>query len=85
MSQALDLHHPLVLEFPELRDAIHKLKMADAHFRRLFDEYHEVDRAIVRIEEEIDPAGDARTAELKHRRAHLKDDLHRQMVAARAA
>lgn len=85
MSQALDLHHPLVLEFPGLRDTIHKLKMEDAHFRRLFDEYHEVDRAVVRIEEEIDPAGDARTAELKHRRAHLKDELYRQMVAARAA
>ncbi len=85
MSQAPDLHHPLVLEFPELRDEIHKLKMEDAHFRRLFDEYHEVDRAVVRIEEEIDPAGDARIAEVKHRRAHLKDELYRQMVAARAA
>ena len=85
MSQALDLHHPLVLEFPGLCDAMHRLKMEDAHFRRQFDEYHEVDRTIVRIEEEIDPASDARTAELKHRRAHLKDELHRQMVAARAA
>ena len=59
--------------------------MDDAHFRRKFDEYHEVDRSIVRIEEETDPASEARTTELKHRRAHLKDELHRQMVAAKAA
>lgn len=85
MPQALDLHHPLVLGFPGLRDAIHKLKMEATHFRRLSDGYHEVDRAVVRIEEEIDPAGDARIAEVKHRRAHLKDKLYRQLVAARAA
>ncbi len=85
MPQALDLHHPLVLEFPELRDAIHQLKTHDAHFRRLFDEYHEVDRSIVRIEEEIDPAGDARISELKHRRAHLKDELHHALKAAKPA
>ena len=85
MAQAPDLHHPLVLEFPELRDAIHERKTHDAHFRRLFDEYHEVDRSIVRIEEEIDPAGDARISELKHRRAHLKDELYRSLTAVKAA
>ncbi len=71
-----ELHHPLINELPEYRDLIHKLKTDDHHFRRLFDEYHEVDRAIVRIEEEIDPASDARTEELKLKRLHLKDDLH---------
>jgi len=35
--------------------------------------------AIVRIEEEIDPASDARTEQLKVRRVHLKDDLLRQV------
>lgn len=59
--------------------------MEDAHFRRLSDGYHEVDRAVDRIEEEIDPAGAPRIAEVKHRRAHLKDESYRQRVAARAA
>jgi uncharacterized protein YdcH (DUF465 family) len=85
MSQAPDLHHPLVLEFPELRDAIHELKTHHAHFRRQFDEYHVLDREIVRIEEEIEPASDDRMNQLKHRRAQLKDELHRQLVAAKAA
>lgn len=85
MAQAPDLHHPLVLEFPELRDAIHELKTHHTHFRRQFDEYHVLDREIVRIEEEIEPASDERMNQLKHRRAQLKDELHRQLVAAKAA
>jgi uncharacterized protein YdcH (DUF465 family) len=71
-----DLHHPLTLEFPELREAIHHLKTSNNHFRRLFDEYHEVDRQVVRIEEGIEPASDARTEEVKHRRLRLKDELY---------
>ena len=72
-----ELHHPLINELPEYRDLIHKLKTDNQHFRRLFDEYHEVDRAIVRIEEEIDPASDARTEELKMKRLRLKDELYK--------
>jgi uncharacterized protein len=83
-----DLHHPLVTDFPEYREAIHELKLHDAHFRRLFDEYHEVDREVVRIDEEIEPASDARTDALKQRRVHLKDELLaqiRKVAAARSA
>ena len=35
-------HHDLIHEFPELRERIHELKIGDAHFRKLFDEYHEL-------------------------------------------
>lgn len=76
-----DLHHPLITEFPEHREAIHDLKTANAHFRRLFDEYHRVDREVVRIEGEIEPASDSVTEELKKRRLQLKDDLHHMLVA----
>lgn len=81
----LDLHHPLVLEFPEHRDTIHALKLGDAHFRRLFDEYHEVDRDVVRIEGEIDPASDSRAEALKQKRVHLKDELFAIIIRHRAA
>ena len=76
-----DLHHPLIAEFPEYRDAIHDLKISNAHFRRLFDEYHQVDREVVRIEEEIEPASDAVTEGLKKKRLQLKDALHHMLVA----
>ena len=81
MSEQLDLHHPLVVELPQYRDAIHALKTSDAHFRRLFDEYHTVDREVVRIEGEVEPASDERTRQLKHRRAHLKDELNAKLAA----
>lgn len=76
-----DLHHPLITEFPEHREAIHDLKVSNAHFRRLFDEYHRVDREVVRIEGEIKPASDAVTEGLKKRRLQLKDDLHHLLIA----
>ena len=35
-------HHDLIHEFPEHRERIHEMKMQDARFSRLFDEYHQV-------------------------------------------
>jgi uncharacterized protein YdcH (DUF465 family) len=80
----MDLHHPLLAEFPEYRDAIHTLKMKDAHFHRLFDEYHDLDKRVSRIEEEIEVATDKEMQRLKKRRAALKDDLHEMIVKSGA-
>jgi uncharacterized protein YdcH (DUF465 family) len=72
----MDLHHPILREFPEHRDAIRRLKGSDDHFRNLFDEYHRLDDSIYRIEEEIDFATDQEIEELKMRRAKLKDYIY---------
>jgi uncharacterized protein YdcH (DUF465 family) len=40
--------HELAEEFPEYKDRIHDLKVSDAHFRKLFDEYHEINREVHR-------------------------------------
>jgi uncharacterized protein YdcH (DUF465 family) len=42
--------HELAEEFPEYKDRIHDLKVSDAHFRKLFDEYHEINREVHRTE-----------------------------------
>ena len=42
--------HDLIHELPEYREKIHELKMSDHHFARLFEEYHEVDHEVHRIE-----------------------------------
>ena len=39
-------HHPLVTEFPDHRDTIHTLKQENAHFRKLMEEYEEIDKEI---------------------------------------
>ncbi|MEW6155967.1 MAG: DUF465 domain-containing protein [Verrucomicrobiota bacterium] len=72
----MDLHHPILREFPEARETIKLLKAGNEQFRKMFDEYHAVDEAIYRIEEEIDFATDQEIEELKKRRAWLKDRIY---------
>ena len=68
--------HDLVHEFPEHREAIHDLKMSDAHFANLFKKYHEVDHEVHRIEEGVETPSDTYTDTQKKLRLRLKDQLH---------
>ena len=72
----MDLHHPILREFPEHRETIKHLKGADERFRKMFEEYHSVDDAIYRIEEDVNFATDQDIDELKFRRAWLKDQIY---------
>jgi uncharacterized protein YdcH (DUF465 family) len=72
----MDLHHPILREFPEHREIIRRLKGSNDHFRNLFDEYHRLDDEVYRIEEDIDFATDQEIEELKMRRAKLKDYIY---------
>jgi uncharacterized protein YdcH (DUF465 family) len=78
----MDLHHPIVREFPEYRETVKKLKAGNENFRKMFEEYHTLDEAIYRIEEEIDFATDQEIEELKWRRAWLKDHIYHALRRA---
>ena len=67
--------HDLVHELPEHRELIHELKMSNNRFDRLFDEYHETDKEVHRIEEQIETPSDEYTHERKIKRLALKDEL----------
>jgi uncharacterized protein YdcH (DUF465 family) len=67
--------HDLVHELPEYRDQIHDLKMNNAHFAKLFDEYHEVDHEVHRIETGVETPSDEYLEERKKVRLNLKDQL----------
>lgn len=67
--------HDLLHEFPEHRETIHNLKINDARFARLFDEYHTVDHEVHRIEDQIETPSDEYTSERKAKRLALKDEL----------
>lgn len=71
LNESHDLHH----EFPEYRDQIHQLKVGNLHFSRLFDEYHNLDKEVRRVETGVEPASDAYLEDLKKRRLLLKDQL----------
>lgn len=75
-------HHDLVHELPEFREKIHELKVSNNHFAKLFDEYHEVDHEVRRIEQEVETPSDEYTEELKKKRLHLKDELYSILTQA---
>lgn len=68
-------HHDLLHEFPEHKERIHDLKMNNRHFSKLFEEYHEVDHHLRRIEQEIETPADDVVEGLKKQRLSLKDEL----------
>jgi hypothetical protein len=72
----MDIHHPFVSEFPEHRETIRHLRLSDNQFRQMFEEYHQLDDEICRIEEEVEFASDQQIDELKFKRAKLKDALY---------
>ena len=75
-------HHDLHHEFPEMHDRIHELKMNNSHFRKLFDEYHELTSSIEKMEDEVTPVSTRIEEEAKNRRVVLKDELYRMLTAA---
>ncbi len=67
--------HELSDEFPEHREKLHSLKLGDAHFRALADDYHRVNREIHRIESETEAVSDEAAEALKKQRLNLKDKI----------
>lgn len=65
-----DLHH----EFPNHEERIHELKLSDKHFRKLFDEYHDVNKDIHRLEAS-ESYTDEELNRLRKKRVKLKDEL----------
>ena len=67
--------HELAEEFPDRIEKIHSLKTSDAHFARLADEYHAVNRELHRLETRVESASNQYEEELRKKRVHLKDDI----------
>jgi uncharacterized protein YdcH (DUF465 family) len=74
-------HHDLAHEFPEHREKIHHLKLENAHFAKLFDEYHLVTKDVERLEGEDVPVSDEAIETQKKERIQLKDQLYAMLVA----
>lgn len=74
--------HELAEEFPQAADLMHKLKLEDAHFARLAEEYHQINREVHRAETLVEPVSDAHETELRRKRMALKDQIARMLAAA---
>lgn len=72
--------HILTQEFPEYETKISNLKVENAHFKKLFHEFDELDHEIYRIESDSEPASDDALNELRKKRVHLKDEIYQFLV-----
>ena len=73
--------HDLAEEFPAEAAKISVLKQKDAHFARLLEEYHEVNRAVHRAETRVEVIDEAAEHELRQRRMRLKDQIWHALKA----
>ena len=67
--------HELAEEFPAHKDKIHSLNQEDAHFAKLSEEYHTLNREIHRIETNVTPADEGYEKQLRRQRLALKDQI----------
>lgn len=74
--------HELHEEFPQDADRIHALKTSDAHFAKLVEAYHEVNRAVHRMETNIEAVSDAVLEDQKKQRLDLKDRIAAALAAS---
>ncbi len=67
--------HELHEEFPRDEETLRQLKMRNRHFANLAERYHAVNRAVHRIEAEVEPASDPYLQTLKKQRLSLLDEI----------
>ena len=67
--------HDLFHELPKQKEAIHELKMNNAHSTILFEEHHATDEEVPRVEENIETQSDNYSHKQKFKRLALKDAL----------
>jgi uncharacterized protein YdcH (DUF465 family) len=73
--------HQLITDFPDLADKISALKLEDAHFSRLMDDYNELNDQVHLAESNINPMEDLALTELRKKRMALKDELYGILTA----
>ena len=74
--------HELHEAFPEHVDALHKLKTENAHFAKLSEKYHTLNREIHRAETNVEPTDDFHLEDMRKRRLALLDEIGAMLRAA---
>ncbi len=75
-DEMLGQNHDVYHEFPEHQEQIDKLKESSQEFSRLFDEYTEVNRQVIRIEQLVEPRSHDFFEALKKKRLLIKDKIY---------
>ncbi len=72
----MSTHIDLAKEFPEFAQKIHDKKISDAHFRKLHEQYTELNQAVYRAETRIDLVSEEEEEKMRKQRLTLKDELY---------
>lgn len=84
MLENRNTHNELDEMFPQDKEAIHNLKAHNAHFARLADEYHAINRSVHRMETNVEPVSDE-TMEIERKtRLKLLDEIWAMIAKARS-
>lgn len=75
------LNHDLAHEFPEHVEKMRELKMSDAHFAKLFNEYDDDNHAIAKYELGGAVISDDALESMKKKRLKTKDEIYRLLQA----
>lgn len=67
--------HELSEEFPQQASQMAHLRQTDAHFAKLADSYHTLNRAVHRAETDVEPTSDDHMQRLRKERMALKDEI----------
>ncbi len=67
--------HELNEEFPQQVEKMAELRQSDAHFEKLSESYHTVNRAIHRAETDVEPTSDDHMQQMRRERLALKDEI----------
>ncbi len=73
--------HDLLHEFPEHQEKIHELKLENPHFKKLFDDYDELEHEIRRMNARIEITSDAILHIKKAKLLHIKDEIFSILVS----
>lgn len=73
--------HAIHEEFPNDTQRIHDLKVSNAHFARLLDEYDSVNDEVAAAETLVKPMSEEAEKALRRQRAQLKDEIARMIAA----
>lgn len=71
-------HHPLIKEFPELKDQIHNIK-TDHHVSKQMKHYEELDKEVYNLESS-GKFEDAQLENVKKQRLELKDAIYKALI-----
>lgn len=77
--------HTLAEEFPGEAETIHKLKVSNANFARLLEEYDDVNDQVHLAETNVKPIENFEEEKLRKRRLQIKDAIAEALAVAKKA